>query len=349
MIRVYVIPPHSRSSNYRLRWRQGRKWREKSSRTSDAKEAQRAAQRLESELNQGRAVTGERLSWQAFCDRYEDEHLRGLSDRSFSAWNTASNHVDRLMGWQWLDEANAESLSAFFGKLRNGGLGEASIATYARTLRAALNWATHRNLLPPVRVQPPKGGGSMRSRPVTLQEFKAMLRAVPRVRPSDHRLWRRLLRGLWLSGLRLGEVLVFGWESHYPIAVALGGRHPQFRIWAKGEKGRKDRRLPMTPDFAKWLLRTKDRTGLVFPLPYRTVDNIGKVITAIGREAGIEVGGKHASAHDLRRSFGTRWASRVMPPKLRALMRHENIQTTMKYYVAIDADEFADDLWDRFG
>jgi len=31
---------------------------------------------------------------------------------------------------------------------------------------------------------------------------------------------------------------------------------------------------------------------------------------------------KYASAHDLRRSFGTRWAKRVMPVVLQKLMRH---------------------------
>ncbi len=55
--------------------------------------------------------------------------------------------------------------------------------------------------------------------------------------------------------------------------------------------------------------------------------------------------GKTASAHDLRRTFGTRWAKRVMPAVLRKLMRHASIETTMGYYVDLDVDEMADDLW----
>ena len=58
---------------------------------------------------------------------------------------------------------------------------------------------------------------------------------------------------------------------------------------------------------------------------------------------------KFASAHDLRRSFGTRWAKKVMPAVLQCLMRHANIATTMKYYVTLDADELADELWAGFG
>jgi hypothetical protein len=54
---------------------------------------------------------------------------------------------------------------------------------------------------------------------------------------------------------------------------------------------------------------------------------------------------KYASAHDLRRSYGNRWAKKVMPAVLQKLMRHESIETTMGYYVDLDADELAEDLY----
>jgi len=54
---------------------------------------------------------------------------------------------------------------------------------------------------------------------------------------------------------------------------------------------------------------------------------------------------KYASAHDLRRSFGERWASRIMPQVLMVLMRHESIETTMRYYVGRNAPTTADVLW----
>jgi len=39
---------------------------------------------------------------------------------------------------------------------------------------------------------------------------------------------------------------------------------------------------------------------------------------------------KYASAHDLRRAFGERWAARIMPAQLKDLMRHESIETTLR-------------------
>ncbi len=54
---------------------------------------------------------------------------------------------------------------------------------------------------------------------------------------------------------------------------------------------------------------------------------------------------KYASAHDLRRAFGARWAARLMPSDLQQLMRHESIDTTMKFYVGRDAGSVADRLY----
>lgn len=72
------------------------------------------------------------------------------------------------------------------------------------------------------------------------------------------------------------------------------------------------------------------------------------MVDRIGARAGVivnAVDGKTASAHDLRRTFGSRWARRVMPAVLQKLMRHANVQTTMQYYVDLAVDDMADELW----
>src|SRR5690606_24298380 len=81
------------------------------------------------------------------------------------------------------------------------------------------------------------------------------------------------------------------------------------------------------------------------------------ILSSIGEAAGVVVAQseenqgakkKHASAHDLRRSFGTRWAARVMPAQLKELMRHTSIDTTMRYYVQTEATELASAVWDAY-
>ena len=58
--------------------------------------------------------------------------------------------------------------------------------------------------------------------------------------------------------------------------------------------------------------------------------------------------GKHASAHDFRRAFDTRWSNRTKPPRLQLLTRHASINTTLGYYVEEDVDDVAAELWDQF-
>ena len=187
-----------------------------------------------------------------------------------------------------------------------------------------------------------------------------MLEAVPKLRPLDAADWTRYLKGLWLSGLRLEESYRLSWDDEAAFQADLRGRRPVFRIYAEAQKARRDEVLPATPDFVELLAQPPSdaRTGPVFNLlDQRTgrrlaAHRMGEVVAKIGRKAGVVVNkadGKFASAHDLRRAFGTRWAQRVMPAVLRRLMRHASIQTTMAYYVDLDSAEVADQLWASWG
>jgi integrase len=154
----------------------------------------------------------------------------------------------------------------------------------------------------------------------------------------------------------LEESSILSWDQDEPFTVDLSGRRPAFRIYAEAQKARRDEILPRTPDFAQWLLQTPEaaRHGRVFKLnglqtgkPI-TPKRVCRIVSKFGKKAGVVVNktaGEFASAHDLRRAFGTRWASRVKPAVVQRLMRHANIATTMGYYVALDSADVADELW----
>jgi hypothetical protein len=93
----------------------------------------------------------------------------------------------------------------------------------------------------------------------------------------------------------------------------------------------------MAPEFSELLLAVppEDRHGRVFApqarragAPTPATHRIGEVIADIGEAAGVCVDAdpstgkptKYASAHELRRAFGERWAKRVMPAVLQKLM-----------------------------
>ncbi|MFN5906591.1 MAG: tyrosine-type recombinase/integrase, partial [Planctomyces sp.] len=121
---------------------------------------------------------------------------------------------------------------------------------------------------------------------------------------------------------------------------------------------KKDRVLPLAPEAAELLesVPTEERSGLVFKLRSRAdldrpllVDNVSPLVVEIGKKAGIRVSErKTASAHDLQRSFGLRWADRVKPHVLQQLMRHASSQTTLTFYVQSDAADMAELVWSAF-
>lgn len=217
------------------------------------------------------------------------------------------------------------------------------------------------------RIKQAKGS---RGRAVSGEEFDRMLAAVPKVVGETAKAsWEFFVKGLDASGLRLSESLVLRWDdAQDAIVVDYSGRHPMLRIDASAEKANTHRLLPMAPEFAELLetVPAAQRRGRVFQplnqdaLPYSaTRDSIGPIASAIGEKAGIIVGtrtkvdeagkpetvSKFASAHDLRRAFGFRWSRRVMPTVLKELMRHTEIATTMKFYVGVNAQATADELW----
>ncbi len=327
--------------------------------TENVREAERAAALWQDELEKRGITSSSEMTWERFRATLDDEHLASLSKKSRLTTRTALNHFERIHGKvRRIDLIDAAVISRFSAALRDEDMAATSIAAHLRSLKAALGWAARVGYLPfvPRFVMPKttRGQGPARSRAVTDAEFETLLAAVPTVRPDDLERWKRYLRGLWFSGLRLAESLILSWDAP-PFRVELSGSHPHFVIWSEGQKSRKDQVLPMAPEFAALLRETpgEKRTGLVFPLgegaAQRSTARVGEFVSDIGEAAGIVVAdGKFASAHDLRRAFGTRWASRVMPPVLQQLMRHSAIETTLRYYVHHTAADLGQQIADGY-
>ncbi len=339
---------------------------EKSAATSKHAEAVKAAGKWEAELREGRYQKPNRMAWEAFRHYYTTNAMPALALSSQATYEATINVFERECRPRKLADVTTAKITGFVTKLREKELSEATVARHLRQLKAMMRWA-HRegllNVLPkftmPKRV---KGAKIMRGRPITGEEFERMIAATPKVvENAAAESWRFYLRGLWASGLRLSESLTLRWDdAPDSIVVDFTRRRPMLRIPAETEKAHRDRLLPMAPEFATLLqgVPERERRGRVFKL--RDSDGtllrggrcvVGKIVSAIGKSANVLVNdkGKSASAHDLRRAFGQRWAQRVMPTVLRELMRHEDINTTMKYYVGQNAEATADVLWAAVG
>ena len=204
----------------------------KSSGTTDWRDAERQAGELEKELRAGRYCPPSKITWQQFRERLEAEKLPGLAPTSRGAFKSALNHVERVLNPDRLCKLTAAVVSRFVAKLREEAMGESTIGTTLRHVRAALSWAVDQGLMPAVpKMSIPRAGGA-KGRAPTGEEFDRLVAAVPKVRQEDSAAWIRYLRGLYLGGLRLEESLLLSWDEDSPFAVDLTGRRPAFRIAA---------------------------------------------------------------------------------------------------------------------
>ena len=173
-------------------------------------------------------------------------------------------------------DITSERLSVYAAKLRKAGLAESTIASHLAHLRAALPTPSSGAIWPKVptipRQQRVKVTKAMKGRPITLEEFERMLASVEAVVGADAApSWKRLLQGLWHSGLRLSEALALYWDrgdcpTGKCLEVDLSGRRPMLVIPASLDKGGKDRVLPMAPSSRSSWRRSPEaeRTGPVF-------------------------------------------------------------------------------------
>jgi integrase len=340
----------------------------KSSGTTIKKDADRERSKWEVELTEGR-YCGSRISWESFRERYENEVLKSLAPKTFIKVTVLFDAIEKHLNPERLSMLTEQRLSAFQTILREERkLAESTISGMLAHLRAALAWAVDQKYLGAVpkmkKPQRAKGGKrtkQMKGRPVSGEEFDRMLAVVPKV-VGDVRTesWRHYLRGLWLSGLRLAESLALRWDESTGLTVDLTGKYPMLLIRGHAQKSNEDELLPISPEFCELLQATPEaeRVGFVFnPQPRQKKEGrvsewwVSSVVSDIGEAAKVKVHTdskgkvKFASAHDLRRSFGTRWSKKVMPATLQRLMRHADISTTMAFYVQREADDVAAELW----
>lgn len=333
------------------------------------RDAERAAGAWENELRNGTYKAPSKTTWKDFRDQADSDYLPAMSKRGGDSVTTALDSFGRFALPRLMSGIDTATITRWQNSLRQAGLAEATIRCYSATLKAALGWgATHGLLTEVPEINMPKRAKlsdrrtPMKGRAVTPAEFERMLKAVSAVVDTDAvKSWETLLRGVWLSGLRLSEALSLSWDNEDELRVDIADDgYVMLAIPSEKQKNNRDELLPIAPEFRDFLLEVPhdERTGHVFPLLWRRtpragsgrrVDTVGKTVTAIGQAADVVVSvksgkTKYASAHDLRRSFGDRWAARVPSLTLKTLMRHESIETTERYYVSRNARTVIDEL-----
>ena len=331
-------------------------------RTRNKREADRKAGAILQEIDEGRWGKKHRTEWNKFKDEYLDAESRSLAKSSIADIKGTLTKLEDICKPQTVQQLNADMIRKFTAGLPRK-MAKRTVAKHLRNLKKLLRRAERLGMIPKApHVQMPKGASTPKAkgRAITAEELDRMLvKTADVVGTKAASSFQQLLRGLFFGGLRLSEALTLSWDQNTGlITVDLYRRRPMFLIPAETDKSGKERLTPIAPEFVEMLeaVSEEERTGRVFKIlsqrnlgDLTRVDTVSAHISAIGRAAGVRVSQKKfASAHDLRRSFGTRWASRARPKVLKDLMRHQSLQTTLGFYADEEADEVADSAWQAF-
>ena len=320
------------------RWQENGKSKERKSSATRRDIAEREAAALERELE-------DRLppaAWSEFKVRYEAERLG--SPYNFRA---VCKRLEEAADIREVSDVTSDAISRMIGMMRQEGRPATTIKGYLKHLRAALGWAKEVGLIRDIpRIRMPKVAkrSLMRSRPVTGEEFDRMIAAA-------HELGRPALipvmQAAYLGGLRRTELSILTADWTGKFAVMLDHDPPVFVVRGAQKSG-KHEMIPIAPELVGYLQGLDlPKSGRLFRGVPKRPDSLGKAVARVGEAAGVVVNsdGKFATLHDLRRSFGTRWAKKLAPAELQVMMRHEDIKTTMDYYVEIQIGDLSSKLW----
>lgn len=322
---------------------------ERSSKTARRSEADKLAGKWEREIESEGHAYGRSMSWAAFRELWESMREPSVRETTATTYAATWNLFATLGKPKTVKDLDTAHIDRFVLGLKKADRTPATIARHLRTLKAIARWAHGRDLLaklPRFDMPSTKATAKARGRALTPAEFGDLLDAVPQVIRRDAvQDWRFLLEGLWWSGLRLSEALALRWDHRREgVSLCLRGREDStIRFDAESQKSGREQSVPLAFEAFDFLAGAKRKSEFVFPLPNysRRQDAASSRISDIGGKAKIITDAKSvrtATAHDLRRSFGYRWAERVMPADLQALMRHASIQTTMSYYAVAEAE-----------
>ncbi len=255
--------------------------------------ALKAAGKWEDELRDGRYKRPTRTTWAEFRRRYDDEVLESLKDTTRRKVYSVFAAVERILDPARPADVTTDRLSTFQAKLRKPDdpdevkRSEATIKSHLSHLMASLAWAKRMGMiheLPkvsmPQRAKKSKKSSPMKGRPITAEEFERLLAKVADVVKLEGEdaapaiyvdQLKRLLRGLWWGGMRLGEALELWWDRDDKIRVDVSGDEVILHMVGELEKGNEDRACPVAPEFAEMLLAVpvEERYGPVFPMKSR--------------------------------------------------------------------------------
>jgi integrase len=313
------------------------KRKSKSAGTCNPLEAEKLRADLEYELNHHLYQDASRISWEAFRQLFEREHVAGTRKNTRLNYRVTLELFEQLCQPKGLRAITERTISTFVAGMRQqkgyGGenMQPSTIKMRLAFLRAALNWAADQKLIPECPRFPSIKVPKKKPQPVAVEAFERLIAKAD----GDPHMQAFLLCG-WLAGLRLNEALALEWDET-TTAPWLDLSRNRIILPAELVKAVEDQWLPLDPALREALESLPRQGRKVFCFVGKNGRQVGDVavsrrVVMLARLAGIRL-----SMRSLRRGFGCRYAGKVPAQVLQKLMRHANITITMDYYANVDA------------
>jgi integrase len=312
------------------------KRKSKSAETSDPEKAEAARVDHESDLNNGRYSDAGKMTWHAFRQLFEKEHLPGVRPGTAKKYREVFDLFEGCVSPARIGAITVRMTTAFLAAMRERpvrgrvGMGASTMHNYLRFLRGALRWAVRQKLLNECPEFPAVKVPKKKPQPVALESFERLLEKAPAGQ------WRTYLLCGWLAGLRLDEAFSLEWE---PTEDAPWVDFPRRRIVlpAAFAKAAEDQWVPIDPELQQAIEALPRAGRKVFQLTGPSgrrlaLSSVSDRVIRLAKRAGVKL-----SMHTLRKGFGCRYAGKVPAQVLQRLMRHSDIKTTMGYYANVDA------------
>ena len=320
----------------------------RSTETYDPREADDQRADLEHALNHGKYGVASSLTWEAFREMFEAQHVAGLREKTRIKYETVFDVFEAICRPKRLQSISERTIGAFLVGMRQRkargkiGLAAWTIRNYLVALRTALVWAGEQRLLLDVPKFPDVKVPKFKPQPIPAESFERLLEKAPDAR------WRAYLLCGWYEGLRLNEA--------YQLRRRPSTEHPwldlpsdRIVLPAGFVKSDEDQWVPLHPTVREALTALPDDgNDRLFPFTSRkgggplTADGVSQYVRLLAKRAGVKL-----SMHRLRKGFGCRVAKQLgkgNAPVLHRLMRHSSMQLTMDFYANVD-----DTLHDAIG
>jgi hypothetical protein len=217
------------------------------------------------------------MSWQDCFDRYRDHRKNRGRDSSLKDASSRISIAERILearrqemglpeGGPIREYMTLESLEYLQDQLLDGVEGrfdnraDATVDSVMRVVMAFARYCYTRNWIDKVpKIEKLATDDVMKGRPITQEEFDAMLAAVPAIVGKKHAAsWEYTLKILWESTFRVGDVMDFSWNDQrhiYPIWTDTPDQKPTLMI-PPTQKNGKSQEIPMLPGLRDLLEET---------------------------------------------------------------------------------------------